>query len=131
MDRLNSDVKGFDWGFTDGRCGIFVPFQRSTGFSFRKVARVDLCDFATVSVLDLTLMDSDLNGYCGGLTDGRYGYFVPFTCLGGVPSGKVARVDLSDFKTVNVLNISADGIASEMMLRRIHQRTLRVLSAGQ
>jgi len=65
---------------------------------------VDLSDFSTVSVLDLTTTDADLKGFWGGFTDGRYGYFVPYYI--GTFSGKVARVDLSDFSTVSVLDLT-------------------------
>merc|ERR1711918_195913 len=69
------------------------------------MGRVDLSDFSTVSVLDLTDTDSDLKGFGGGFTDGSYGYFVPDN--NGAYSGKVARVDLSDFSTVAVLDLTA------------------------
>ena len=55
-------------------------------------------------VLDLTDTDVDLKGFFGGFTDGRYGYFVPF--YNGAYSGKIARVDLSDFATVAVLDLT-------------------------
>ena len=63
------------------------------GAFFGKVARVDLSDFLTVSVLDLTDTDSDLKGFWGGFTDGSYGYFVPYS-NGAYYFGKVARIDV-------------------------------------
>ena len=80
----DADLKGFQGGFTDGRYGYFVPY------SFGKVARVDLNDFSTVSVLNLASTDADLKGFIGGFTDGRYGYFVPYN--NGAYFGKVARL---------------------------------------
>jgi hypothetical protein len=57
-----------------------------------------------VSVLDLTSTDADLKGFFGGFTDGRYGYFVPYS--NGSRHGKIARVDLNDFSSVSVLNLT-------------------------
>ena len=54
---------------------------------------MDLSDFSTVSVLDLTTTDPDLKGFFGGFTDGAYAYFVPES--NGDIFGKVARVALS------------------------------------
>jgi len=96
-------LKGFWGGFTDGRYGYFVPRYNGTAY-FGKVARVDLSDFSTVSVLDLTTIDADLKGFHGGFTDGRYGYFVPY--YNDAYFGKVARIDLSDFSTVSVLDLT-------------------------
>lgn len=102
------DLINFWGGFTDGRYGYFVPFGDGLTYS-GKIARVDLVDFSTVAILDLTLTDSDLMGFSGGFTDGRYGYFVPAD--NGVASGdsyfgKIARVDLVDFSTVSVLDLT-------------------------
>ena len=98
---IDTSLKGFQSGFTDGRYGYFVPYDN--GVSHGKVARVDLSDFSSVSVLDLKGTDADLKGFIGGFTDGRYGYFVPYH--NGVRHGKVARVDLSDFSSVSVLDL--------------------------
>ena len=84
------DLKGFQGGFTDGRYGYFVPYHNGAGAAFGKVARVDLNDFSTVSVLNLVSTDADLKGFWGGFTDGRYGYFVPY--YNGAYFGKVVRV---------------------------------------
>ena len=68
-----------------------------------------------MSVLDLTLVDQDLRGFVGGFVAGKYGYFVPHTngrsvsSIYGpsrtITSGKVARVDLSDFSTVHIIDL--------------------------
>jgi hypothetical protein len=92
LATTDADLKGYAGGFTDGRYGYFVPWDN--GSAFGKVARVDLTDFSTVSVLDLTSTDADLKGYIGGFTDGRYGYFVPFD--NGSRFGKVARIQITN-----------------------------------
>ena len=102
LTTTDADLKGFFGGFTDGRYGYFIPYYN--GASSGKIARVDLNDFSTVSVLNLTTTDNDLKGFIGGFTDGRYGYFVPY--YNGARFGKVARVDLNDFSTVSVLNLT-------------------------
>ena len=43
-------------------------------------------------IVNLAATDADLKGFCGGFTDGRYGYFVPYD--NGAPFGKVARIQL-------------------------------------
>ena len=89
----DSGLKGFVGGFTDGRYGYLVP--NNNGSLSGKVARVDLINFTTsgVTSLDLASVDSGLAGFYGGFTDGRYGYFVPYTTLGS-PSGVVQRIQL-------------------------------------
>jgi hypothetical protein len=103
LAAVDSGLKGFDGGFTDGRYGYFVPFDN--GSPSGKVARVDLQNFAPSGVvtLDLTTVDSGLKGFYGGFTDGRYGYFAPTN--NGSPSGKVARVDLQDFAPSGVVTL--------------------------
>jgi hypothetical protein len=90
LQSTDADLKGFIGGFTDGRYGYFVPYYN--GSYFGKVARVDLTDFSTVSVLNLSSTDANLKGFAGGFTDGRYGYFVPF--YNGSYFGKVARLQM-------------------------------------
>jgi hypothetical protein len=108
LTTVDGDLKGFAGGFSDGRYGYFVP--NHNGSYFGKVARVDLQNFVSggVTVLDLTTVDSDLKGFHGGFTDGRYGYFVPYAIAIGNYSGKVARVDLQNFVSggVTVLDLT-------------------------
>jgi hypothetical protein len=109
LAAVDSELKGFWGGFTDGRYGYFVP---NNNFSSGNVARVDLLNFTEggVTSLDLAIVDSDLSGFSGGFTDGRYGYFVPY--FNGTPFGKVARVDLQNFAVggITVLDLaSTDG----------------------
>ena len=65
-----------------------LPYNN--GNRFGKVARFILSNFASVSVLDLTLTDTDLNAFLGGWTDGNFGYLVPYNCNNGNCFGKVA-----------------------------------------
>ncbi len=93
LTTVDVDLKGFMGGFSDGRYGYFVPYNN--GAAFGKVARVDLQNFTTsgVSVFDLATIDTTLKGFAGGFSDGRYGYFVPFS--NGISTfGKIARIQL-------------------------------------
>jgi len=105
LTATDSDLKGFYGGFTDGTYGYMVPKSYHNGAYSGKVARFLLSDFSSVSVLDLTAMDSDLKGFVGGFTDGTYGYMVPH--YNGANFGKVARFSLSDFSSVSVLDLTA------------------------
>ena len=106
LTTTDADLKGFLGGFTDDTYGYFVPdYDGVTGVRFGKVARVTLSDFSTVDVLDLSTTDADLKGFTDAFTDGTYGYFVPYY-NGVIKFGKVARVTLSDFSTVDVLDLS-------------------------
>lgn len=69
------------------------------GAHFGKVARVDLNDFSTVTVLDLASTDVGSRGFNGGFTDGKYGYFVPH--YNGAYYGKVARILLAQSCHIN------------------------------
>jgi len=99
-------LKGFSGGFTDGRYGYFVPLLNDGGYS-SKVARVDLQNFSTVTVLNLASYDVELKGFQSGFTDGKYGYFAPYQISATTYIGKVARVKLQDFSTVTVLNLAS------------------------
>jgi len=101
LTSTDADLKGFAGGFTDGRYIYLVP--ESNGDYFGKVAKIDIHDFATVSVLDLTSTNAELKGFTGGFTDGKYGYFIPSRST----QGKVGRVDLSDFATVSMLDLTS------------------------
>jgi len=114
LTATDSDLKGFQGGFTDGTYGYMVPHYNGEGDAeaFGKVARFSLSDFSSVSVLDLTATDPELNGFVGGFTDGTYGYLVPLysyvvPTYNGVNYGKVARFSLSDFSSVSVLDLTA------------------------
>ncbi len=131
LAAVDSGLKGFEGGFTDGRYGYFVPCFNGTYSG--KVARVDLQNFTTggVTVLDLAAVDSDLKGFAGGFTDGRYGYFVPYN--NGSYSGKVARVDLQNFTTggVTLLDLAAVDSGLKGFYGRLHRWALWLLCAVQ
>lgn len=95
LGAVDSNLAGFTGGFTDGRYAYLAPSNNSTQ---GKIARVDLQNFTSsgVSVLDLTTVEASLKGFTGAFTDGRFGYFVPYT------NGKIARIDLQDFATSGV-----------------------------
>jgi hypothetical protein len=103
LTAVNANAKGYLGGFTDGRYGYFVPFYNGTAI-FGLVARIDLQNFTTsgVTFLDLTAVNANAKGYAGGFTDGRYGYFVPYTYNGSLSSGLAARIDLQNFTTGGV-----------------------------
>ena len=100
LATVDPGLVGFAGGFTDGRYGYFVPYSNVGADG--KVARVDLQNFniGGVTVLDLTMLDPAPEGFWGGFTDGRYGYFIPRS--NGAPDGKMARVDLQNFTTGGV-----------------------------
>ena len=61
-------------------------------------------------MLDLTATDPDLKGFSGGFESGGYGYFVPYSLSSGLfsgYSGKLARVNLTTFSQVQVLDLTA------------------------
>ena len=108
LTTIDPNLKGFIGGFTDGRHGYLVPYTTNAGKHGRLV-RVDLQNLTAsgVTVLNLQSVDSALAGFYGGFTDGRYGYLVPFYNTAG-PSGRLVRVDLTNFTTggVSVLNLA-------------------------
>ena len=95
LTTTDSDVKGFIGGFSDETYGYLVPFHNGRYFG-------------SVDVLDLTTTDSDLKGLFGGFSDGTYGYLVPVDT--GAYHGKVARFSLSDFSSVEVLDLTTTGV---------------------
>jgi hypothetical protein len=88
---------GFYGAFTDGRYGYFVP--NADGNNIGEIARVDLKNFvyfSGITPLNLKALNGSAYGYWGGFTDGRYGYFIPFS------TGLAARVDLQNFTSSGV-----------------------------
>ena len=67
LTDVDSSLKGYFGGFTDGRYGYFVP----SGYPARQgmLARVDLNNFTVsgVTVLDLTTIDPELQGFRAAL----------------------------------------------------------------
>ncbi len=104
-------LKGFFGGFVAGAWGYLIPKENANVAAFGKVARFRLDNYATVQVLDLTLTDAALKGFSGGFTDGTWGYAVPNMYGIATYSGKVARFQLSDFSTVQVLDLTSTNAA--------------------
>lgn len=62
-----------------------------------------------VQKLDLMQTDADIRGIKASFTDGNWGYVIPWChyWYTGLCTGKVARFSLSDFSTVQVLDLKA------------------------
>jgi len=101
LTTLDTDLKGFQGGFSMGKYAYLVPYNN--GDPFGKLVRIEVnpdnFPNSSVSVLDLTTYDPDLKGFYGGFTDGRYGYLVPNY------SSKFVRVNLNDFSTVDIMDL--------------------------
>ena len=100
LTAVDSDLKGFNGGFTDGRYAYLVPYYNGTYYG--KLTRVDLNNFSVsgVSVINVALQDSDLKGFVGGFTDGKFGYLVPNQNVIGI-HGKVVRIPVSNGCVIN------------------------------
>lgn len=108
LATVDPDLVYFTSGFTDGKYAYFI----SRSFTHGKVARVELSNFNAggVTVLNLSAISAGLGASAGGaFTDGRYGYFPMLDAPGSVYSGKVVRVNLSNFTPdgVTVLDLAA------------------------
>ena len=94
LESFDGGLRGFRGGFTDGRYGYMVGCAPNWQYfcQVAKVARVDLQNFTVsgITVLNLTAVNSNLNGLQGGFTDGRYGYFVPWSRWGGRRPARLA-----------------------------------------
>jgi hypothetical protein len=109
LSAVDSSLRCFLGGFTDGRYGYLVPFEGT------KIVRFDLQNFATggVTWLDLATINSNLRNFNGGFTDGRYGYLVPYYGgAGNTPQGKLVRFDLDNFTTAGVTWFDLQTIAA-------------------
>ena len=82
-----------------------VPYKNregSHGF-FGKVVRIDLEDFQTVKVLDLTQYDDRLVGFIGGASWANYGLLIPYrndhadNNNGRSQHGLIVRFEMSAF----------------------------------
>lgn len=114
LSTVNSGLKGFHGGFTDGRYGYFVPYYNGVQMS-GLVARLDLQDFSTsgISVLDLSSLG--LRSYYGGFTDGRYGYLVPVDDKNGeINPGILVRIDLQNFSSSGVTTLNLTDVDSRL-----------------
>lgn len=81
----------------DGRYVYVVPNTGATG-NKGKVTRIDSINFTLtgISVLDLLAYDITLKMFIGGCVHGRFLYLSP-RYNGTADSGKMVRIDLSDF----------------------------------
>jgi hypothetical protein len=113
LTSIDTNLRGFSGGFTDGRYGYLVPHANNTT-RHGLATRIDLQNFSTggVTVLDFSAVDSNLRGFAGGFTDGRYGYYVPYANSSSNMHGYAVRVDLQNFTTggVTVLDLTNGGV---------------------
>ncbi|KAH9109137.1 hypothetical protein AeMF1_015756 [Aphanomyces euteiches] len=122
LSTIDPDLTGFASCFTNNNYGYFVQRVNKNGLG-GKIVRIDLAKFhlgaAAVTVLDLELKDPRLVGFGGGFTYGKYAYLVPldrnkeglelnpnYRYFPTPSSSLMARIDLTDFSTVNVLDLS-------------------------
>jgi hypothetical protein len=99
LSLVDSSLRCFLGGFTDGRYGYLAPFEGT------KIVRFDLQNFTAAGVtwLDLAPINTNLRNFNGGFTDGRYGYLVPYYGgSGNTPQGKLVRFDLENFAPAGV-----------------------------
>ncbi len=103
-DYADSDLRGYLSGAVDQNYLYLCPHDN--GSKHGKLTRISLSDFATVAVLDLptAAADAALVGFRGIVVTGSYVYLVPFNS--GAESGKIPRVALSNFVTVQVVDLT-------------------------
>jgi hypothetical protein len=83
LTSIDSGLKGFRSGFGWEKYAFLVPGLVSDvdrSVMSGKVARLDMDQFphtSCVGHIDLSLVDKDLVGFSGGVTDHRYGYLIP------------------------------------------------------
>lgn len=109
---------GFTGGFTDGRYGYLVPLWNLAALPGKsgRVQRIDLANFASggVTALDVATVNPALAGFGGGVTDGRYGYLLPYFNNSG-PSGVVGRVDLRNFASGGVASLDLASVDASLV----------------
>lgn len=123
LTSVNTYLRGFSGGFSDGTYGYAVPYYNGQDFHKRDgqnmqaanegiLARWPLSDFSTGAIETLNVRDAcpvnypkGCYGFKGGFTDYTYGYLVPHDAAG--VSGKLVRFSLSDFtpNSVSVLDL--------------------------
>ena len=91
---VNINSKGFAGGVFDGKYIYFVP-NNISGTLSGQITRYDITSSFTsatsYSVFDVTTVNANSKGFCGGIYDGRYIYFIPYT---GGTSGQITRYDI-------------------------------------
>jgi len=119
LTKYDPDLRGFSGGFVVGDQAILVPYRNrnlanNQGF-FSKVVKVDLNDFSTVFIMDLSHKSQTLRGFVGGFAYGKYAMLVPYS--NGRPDlnshsrsefGTVVRIDVTDFRleTVKAIDLT-------------------------
>jgi hypothetical protein len=94
MLQLSSTCKGFSTGVFDGRYVYFVPYNNgsTTGTAVRYDSTLSFTATNSYTVFDMTRVSSYCKGFFGGVYDGRYVYFAPYS-VGATLSGTVVRYD--------------------------------------
>jgi hypothetical protein len=103
----NASAVGFHQGFCSGKYGYLVPNTNQSG-AHGFFTRVNLQDFSTVDILDLTTVAANLKGFTGGFALNNYAYLVPTRTSTTTYHGNVARISLSNFaiSEVSYLDVS-------------------------
>lgn len=116
LTTYDPDLRGFSGAFSVGNQAILVPYRNreranNQGF-FSKVVKVDLDDFRSVEIMDLSHRDQALRGFMGGFAYGKYALLVPYSngrvgtnWQGRAEFGTVVRIDVNDFSIDRVKTI--------------------------
>jgi hypothetical protein len=91
LSSYDSDLVGFTSGFYDGRYCYLSTYTNT------KIARIDLNDFVTITVLD-----TGIGGLYLLFTDGIYGYY------SSIDTSNIYRFNISNFSTIEELTIGYD-----------------------
>lgn len=121
LTLTDSRLEGFHGCCYDGNHVYLAPYANSVGAS-GVVARINVNDFSTIELLDLSLTDVELKGFTGCFVDGANVYFVPDYNIGFGFGYKLARVKTRDFSTVDVLDLSlTDALLNSFTGGAIHK----------
>ncbi|MDD1475135.1 hypothetical protein MEO41_28295, partial [Dolichospermum sp. ST_sed4] len=91
LSTVLTGLEGFSGGFCTGNYLYCCPQRDATGAYNGKIAKIDLANFTTggVTVLNLASVQSNLQGFSGACTDGKYGYFMPYRDDAGLYHGRL------------------------------------------
>jgi hypothetical protein len=104
LTTTDATLYSFSGGFTDGTYGYLCSVYDVDGLPNGKFVRFQLSTFSNVSVLDISSADSTVKGFGGCFSSGTNAYITPFNNIDGA-YGKVARVNLSNFSTITIMNL--------------------------
>ena len=96
VSNINIGCKGFYGAVFDGRYVYLVPFQNPSYSGLVAMYDTQGAGFTNASawsVFDMTTVNANSKGFQGGVFDGRYVYFVPYSSSPGVYSGIVTIYD--------------------------------------